>query len=234
MRNSDEYEIKTPKIEENLLEDDDEEEDDEASSRGGLLGKIALFFLAFALGVGVTALYFTQFYEKDSLSTPEFSQTVLEEMPEQIPAPIPVTLHDLLVEGVSFGDTVTEMVLENGDLFALSSQGNHYGLFTGGLTLPWNEGVSLRNIFYFYDEAREMHSVQYLIKPAEEVLSPAEISLIVTELSDFFPLFYSGEGFYVWQVDGGFVGFHEEYMYLYLSETEEHIREVFPEEENPT
>lgn len=225
---SNEYEIKTPKIEDTLEEEDFEEEDlddedldDEDSPSVGVLGKVLFFLLAFCLGVGVTTA-FHQYQPGQEEALPQ-EELVLPDPP----VPEPHSMSDLLVQGVSFGDSVTEMLLADPALFALSDQGNHYGLFTAGLTLPWNQTVSLRNIFYFYHEDKTMYAVQYLLKPTEDALTTEEIQVIQEELSAMFTPFYESQDYFVWQGEGGFVGFQVSQMFLYLCQTEGQIRGVF-------
>lgn len=223
-----EYEIKTPEIEdpdeEDYDEDEDDDDDDDPSPLPGILGKILFFVLAFSLGAGTSTVYH-QFQSPPEVAVEE---PIVEEVIPELPPPPDPTIYDLLADGVMFGDTVTDMVLDDPDLFALSHQGNHYGLFIAGLVLPWNQDVALRNIFYFYDEEKQMNAVQYLLKPQEEVLSPEDIQLIVAELNQMFPLLYESQEYFVWQCEGGFVGFHSTQMFLYLCQTEAEIRGVFP------
>lgn len=241
-----EYEIKTPEIEDIPLDEveeppldtappeeeeeddeedwDDEEEDwdeDDSQSHGGLLGKVLLCILAFLMGVAVTSYYFTTMPEKESQE--------VEDIPVEV-IPEPTTVQDLLLNGVSFGDTVTEMLLDNPELHALSHQGNHYGLFENDLEFPLDVAVTVGNIFYFYNDAKAMHAVQYLLRPEEGSLTTAEIQAITQALDEKYSLYYSGEGFSVWRCPDGYVGFQREMMYLYASQEEEQIRGVFLEE----
>lgn len=207
-------------------DDDDDDEDDDEEKSNYFFSTVLPLVCSFSLGC-VLAFVGCYYFYRPTPEVPTVVETTQQQQEETVPLeePIQFVLQSLSVlseKGISFGDSVEEVTTIVPELFAMSSFGNHFGLFQSNLTLPLDETIALGTIFYYFDTEFRLQSVEYTLKPKDEgELSLEEISYLEELLSKHFTLIPSNSPYLVWQARDGFIGLDIQQQYLYLTQEKE-------------
>lgn len=203
-------------------EDDDDEDDDDDDDQHS---KKRIMALVLAV-LGAVGLFFAFAPEKspEEVPLPTIQEESVSADPVEEVAPFVKQSLSLILppEGV-FGESVQWVTQENPNLFAMNSQGNHYGNFENGLTLPLDPPVAVGNIFYYFDQALTLKNLEFQLRTQGDLFLEEEAEEIVEALSAWYLLGERGADWYLWEASDGFVGFHQTLKFIYVSRERENV-----------
>lgn len=193
---------------------------------------ICMILFAFMTGATIATVYKAKM-EAPPVMQEEISQDVSTEdvinPPEilVIPPVLEKTIDILLDDGVFLGNSVSNMTIENPDMFALSEEGNHFAVFETGLYITIQKQVDVQNIFYFFDEDFKLKSIEYTLFPPNQIEISSFVEDIASQLTEEFRLLEETETYYLWEASDGFVGLHRTQLFLHITEKETTLRNIF-------
>lgn len=194
---------------------------------------ICLILFAFMTGATITSVYKAKTARPPVIQEQASEDRTLEEdiinPPEivVIPPVLETTIDILLAEGVFLGNTVSNMTIDNPDLFALSEEGNHFAVFENGLYFTIQKQVDVQNIFYFFDDNNQLKSVEYTLIPPKEIEISSFVEDIASQLTEEFRLLEETETYYLWEASDGFIGLHRTQLFLHITEKETTLMNIF-------
>lgn len=226
-------EILSEEDDEDYDEDDDYEDYDEEKRR---IPTIILVMLAFLTGAALTGIGTVLYFTQKQVNPLPNSQIIvpnveddpkIEEDTEEIQPLKENSIKLLLQNGVSLGDTVSEMTILFPSLFALNEEGNHYALFDSKQQITLKSSIDLQHIFFFFNSKNRLESIEYVVIPPNKEEDPSIITDFLAEMSELYDILEVTEDYYLWQASDGFIGFSTTQYYLHLSTEEEKIRTIF-------
>lgn len=193
---------------------------------------ICMILFAFMTGGTIATAYKVKMETPPVISDDVSSQITAEDVtvPTEIvviPPVLETTVDILLEEGVFLGNSVSNMTIENPDLFPLSEEGNHFAVFKIGLYITIEKQVDVQNIFYFFDDESQLKSVEYTLIQPEGVEINSFVEDIASQLTAKFRLLEETQQYFLWEASDGFIGLHRSQLFLHITEKETALRGIF-------